>query len=402
MVTIQMVEARHAYETGGPGALRETLSRFRRVTGAEGVLTDSQGRDLVTGNIRSDLIPILDRPPRRPADDPRRFRLPWFLRLQPPAIARRSDDGQYIYFLTFRQRTFLSWFLQPELHIAIFTMLAVLCWAFARHLTQPVRQLQRAVQRFGQGDLSARVESKRKDELGQLARTFDTMASRMETLLTAERRLLQDISHELRSPLARLNVAIELARSGENPEAYLNRVQKEADRLNALVGELLQMTRAEGDISTMRLQSVRVDELLADIAADSAIEAQNRGCRIEVSGLTPFEIQADPELLRRAFENVLRNAIRYTSEGSTVEVAMQQRDKSAVVTVRDHGPGVPRESLGRIFDPFFRVESDRDRLSGGVGLGLSIAKRAIELHHGHIRAENAEPGLRVEMQLCPA
>jgi two-component system sensor histidine kinase CpxA len=162
------------------------------------------------------------------------------------------------------------------------------------------------------------------------------------------------------------------------------------------------MTRAEGDISAMRLQRVRVDELLAGIVADVAIEAENRGCHVKLINPISFDIEADPELLRRAFENVIRNAIRYTAEGSTVEVAMQERNRSVMVTVRDHGPGVPLEWLSRIFDPFFRVESDRDRLSGGAGLGLSIAKRAIELHHGRIRAENADPGLRVEMQLDPA
>jgi signal transduction histidine kinase len=400
MVTLQMVEARHAYETGGAEMLRQTLDRFRRATGTEGVLTDAEARDLVTGKERTDLIPILNRPPRRRPAEPPRFRLPGFLRLQPPAIARRSADGQYIYFVLFRQRTFLSWFLQPEIHLTILSLLGILCWAFARHLTNPVRQLQRAVQRFGQGDLSARVHSDRKDELGQLARTFDTMAGRMETLLTAERRLLQDISHELRSPLARLNVAIELSRSSDNIDAHLNRVQKEADRLNALVSELLQMTRAEGDISAMRLQSVRLDELIAGIAADAAIEAEQRGCRVETGGLTPFELQADPELLRRAFENVLRNAVRYTPEGGAVELKMQTSDSCATVTVRDQGPGVPDEALARIFDPFFRVETDRDRSSGGVGLGLAIAKRAIELHHGQISAGNAHPGLRVEIKLC--
>ena len=399
MVMIQMVEARHAYETGGPEALRATLDRFRRITGAEGVLTDAEARDLVTGKERSDLIPILSRPPRRRGDGAQRFRLPGFLRLLPPGIARRSEDGQYIYFLLFRQRTFLSWFLQPEIHLTVLTLLAILCWAFARHLTTPVRQLQQAVQNFGQGDLSARVRSDRKDELGQLARTFDTMADRMATLLTAERRLLQDISHELRSPLARLNVAIELARSEENPEAYLNRVQKEADRLNTLVGQLLQMTRAEGDISAMRLQPVRVDELLSDIAADAAVEAQQRGCRVDVSGLTPFETKADAEMLRRAFENAIRNAVRYTPEEACVEVTMERSGDSAIVRIRDYGPGVPADLVSRIFDPFFRVETDRDRSSGGVGLGLSIAKRAIELHHGKIRAENANPGLRIEIQL---
>jgi two-component system sensor histidine kinase CpxA len=221
----------------------------------------------------------------------------------------------------------------------------------------------------------------------------------METLLTAERRLLQDISHELRSPLARLNVAVELARSSDSADSHLNRVQKEADRLNALVGELIQMTRAEGDISAMRLQPMRLDELLAEIVADGTIEAEQRGCRIETSGLFPVQVKGDPELLRRALENIIRNAIRYAPDSTAVQVTMEQQGKSVRVVVRDHGPGVPEDALARIFDPFFRVESDRDRLTGGVGLGLSIAKRAIELHHGRISAQNTYPGLSVELEL---
>ena len=144
-----------------------------------------------------------------------------------------------------------------------------------------MRALQKAVERFGRGDLSARAGSTRRDELGQLARTFDRMADRIETLLAAERRLLLDISHELRSPLARLGVAVELARSGEDLDAALNRIQKESDRLNSLVGQLLQVTRAEGDPSSLRRDPVRLDELVQQLVDDSAIEAAARGCRLE-------------------------------------------------------------------------------------------------------------------------
>src|SRR5205085_10129229 len=137
----------------------------------------------------------------------------------------------------------------------------------------PVRALQKAVERFGRGDLTARVGSARRDELGQLARTFDQMAERIETLVAAERRLLLDISHELRSPLARLGVAVELARTGENLETALNRIQKESDRLNALVGQLLQVTRAEGDPSSLRRNPVQLDDLVQQLVNDSLIEA---------------------------------------------------------------------------------------------------------------------------------
>jgi two-component system sensor histidine kinase CpxA len=254
--------------------------------------------------------------------------------------------------------------------------------------------LQSAVHRFGEGDLKARAGSQRRDELGQLAQTFDKMADRIQTLLSAERRLLLDVSHELRSPLARLNVAVELARSGPDPKTALDRIQKEADRLNALVGELLQVTRAEGDPAALRGQPVRLDEVLQEVVDDTSIEASARHCAVELKNLRAVTINADRELVRRAFENVIRNAIRYAPEGSTVDVAFKE---GPCIVVRDYGPGVPPDSLPRIFDAFYRVENDRDRASGGVGLGLAIARRAVEIHKGVIRAENADPGLRVEM-----
>ena len=275
----------------------------------------------------------------------------------------------------------------------------LLCYWLAFHLTSPVRALQRAVERFGRGDLSARVNSTRRDELGRLARTFDRMAGRIETLLTAERRLLQDISHELRSPLARLGVAVELARSGDDWNAALNRIQKESDRLNALVGQLLQVTRAEGDPSSLRHEAVRLDELVQQLVDDSGIEAAAHGCELKYEKGEPMTVEGDPELLRRAVENVIRNAIRYSPPSSVVEVSLARNNGKAVVDVRDHGPGVPDGALPRLFDAFYRVERGRDPASGGVGLGLSIARRAVELHQGSIRAKNAQPGLEVELEL---
>jgi two-component system sensor histidine kinase CpxA len=266
------------------------------------------------------------------------------------------------------------------------------------YLTGPVRILQKTVERFGRGDLSARAESVRRDELGQLARTFDRMADRIETLLAAERRLLLDISHELRSPLARLGVAIELARSGDDTDAALNRIQKESDRLNSLVGQLLQVTRAEGDPASRRRNPVRLDQLVQLLVGDSEIEAAAHGCGLQYHTGDAVTIAGDPELLRRAVENVLRNAIRYEPRDSSVEVRLWHGGSRAVVEIRDHGPGVPEDALPRIFDPFYRVESDRNRLSGGIGLGLSIARRAVELHQGAIRASNANPGLKIELE----
>jgi len=387
LVTFQLEEARTAYETGGRPALQAFMDTLQKVYAAHGILTDEHGRDLLANRNRSDLVARAMRHPKLPT-----------IQVDSDTVARVADDGRYWFFYEVPKRRIGIWFLSPD---HMFFMLAgvLLCYWLALHLTSPVRALQKAVERFGAGDLRARVGSTRRDELGQLARTFDRMANRIETLLAAERRLLLDISHELRSPLARLGVAIELARSGENLDAHLGRIQKESDRLNLLVGELLQVTRAEGDPNSLRRDPIRLDELVAQLVDDAQIEASAHGCALEYARHEPVTVEGDPELLRRAVENVIRNAIRYSPPREPVEVSLARQNGSAVVDVRDRGPGVPEESLGLIFDAFYRVDSDRNRFSGGIGLGLSIARRAIQLHKGTIRARNAQPGLEVEMQL---
>jgi two-component system sensor histidine kinase CpxA len=390
LVAFQLEEARLAYETGGRPALEAFLEALHHVYGAVGVLTDDRGRDLLTNQDRSDLV--------------RKARLrPLFqlLRWGDSMVARTADDGRYRFFLIMPSERPGSWFLAPD-HLFMMGAAVLLCYWLAFHLTGPLRQLQKAVERFGRGDFSARVGSTRRDELGQLARTFDRMAGRIETLVAAERRLLADISHELRSPLARLGVAVELARSGDNLEASLNRIQKESDRLNSLVGQLLQVTRAEGDPRSLRKNPLRLDELVRQLVDESEIEAAAHGCNLRYNQSEPVMVEGDPELLRRAVENVIRNAIRYAPPQSPVEVSLARNNGKAVVHVRDRGPGVPDEALPRLFDAFYRVESDRDRSSGGIGLGLSIARRAMELHHGTIRARNANPGLDVELEMPAA
>ena len=386
LVRFELAEAASAYETGGRPALQSFLDTLHRVYDARGVLTDENGRDLLTIDDRSYLILRA-----------RRRVLYQVFRTGDTTVARASDDGRFWFFFIVPRAHVGSWFLQPE-HIYVMAAAIGLCYWLALYLTRPVRILQKAVERFGRGDLSARAESLRRDELGQLARTFDRMADRIETLLAAERRLLLDISHELRSPLARLGVAIELARSGDDTEAALNRIQKESDRLNSLVGQLLQVTRAEGDPASLRCDPVRLDELVQLLVEDSAIEAAAHGCSLQYHSGEAVTVAGDPELLRRAVENVLRNAIRYAPRDTNVEVTLSRGGAGAVVEIRDYGPGVPADALPRIFDPFYRVESDRNRLSGGIGLGLSIARRAGELHQGTIRAANADPGLNIELE----
>jgi signal transduction histidine kinase len=386
MIGFELEESRHAYETNGREGLAHYLDRFRTSFQAQGVLTDGQGRDLLTGENHRDLV----------ASVTTNSRWPFFLR--PAVIGRESRDGAYWFFiLAPRDRPGFALFSAEYLWIV--GIVVLLSYLLALHVTSPVRKLDKAVEAFGAGDLSLRMRSVRRDEFGQLARTFDHMADRIGTLLTAERRLLLDISHELRSPLARLSVAIELARSGEDGESALNRIQKEADRLNVLVGQLLQVTRAEGDPSSLHFETVRLDELLREVAGDVAIEAEARGSRVEVKSAPPVTVHGDAELLRRALENVIRNGVLHTPPDTAVEISMEAQDGKSRTTIRDYGLGVPEEHLPHIFDPFYRVETDRNRSSGGVGLGLSIARRAIELHKGRITAANASPGLAVEIVL---
>jgi len=387
LLAFQLIEARAAYQTGGRAGLEQFTERFHAVFAGEGVLTDASGHDLLTGADDSALLAKARQPSRLPP-----------FRRGGAVFARASADGRYWFFFVIPRGHLAYWFLLPE-HWWVMGAGVVLCYLLAYYLTHPVRQLQRAVERFGRGDLSARAASPRRDELGDLARTFDRMADRIQTLVAAERRLLLDISHELRSPLARLRVAVELARSGEDREGALNRIDKEAERLNNLVGGLLDVTRAEGDPGSLRREPVALDRLLEEIIADAALEARAQGSDVRLAAASPVVVRGDAELLRRAIENVMRNAVRHTPDNTVVEAKLEAAKGKAVVSIRDHGPGVPEEALGRIFDAFYRVETDRDRASGGAGLGLSIARRAVELHQGTIRARNAAPGLLVEIEL---
>ena len=224
-------------------------------------------------------------------------------------------------------------------------------------------------------------------------------ADRIETLRTSERRLLQDISHELRSPLARLSFAAELTKTADDRVAAAARLNKEIVRLTELVGGLLQVTRREGDATSRNMQPISLDALLHDVVNDCEVEATARDCQVQLTLQKPVTLLADHELLRRAVENIVRNAIAYAPRASSIEVALRVDASAASISVRDYGPGVPEELLPKIFQPFFRVDPSRTGATGGIGLGLAIASRAVTLHHGELQATHAQPGLRVTLAL---
>lgn len=373
---MNMVFLGQAREALARGELDAYLRGLEAQMPARYFLLDDNGRDLATGADRSLLLRMASRGI-------------WVPRKNGLLLRMFSKDGYHLLSMI-RPEGNVEGGAPYALLLALST--AALCWLFAARLAAPVRALARTMERFGRGDLEARSAIARKDEIGDLARSFNQMAERIASLLAAERRLLQEISHELQSPLARLAVAAKLTRTAEDRETAAARVQKEVERMSAMVAALLDLARAEGDAGTRRRERVRLDELLREVVSDCEWEAGERGCTVRAA-MEEVSVEGDEELLRRALENVMRNALRHSPEGGEVEVSLRVVGAEAEVVVRDHGPGVPEGSLEKIFAPFYRISE------AGTGLGLSLARRAVLLHQGRIAAENAGPGLRVRIRL---
>ena len=284
---------------------------------------------------------------------------------------------------------------------------ALLSFMIARYLAAPLIRLGAASRRLAAGDMSTRIGpplAERKDEFGALAADFDEMATRLQDLQRANHRLLRDVSHELRSPLARLRVALEIARNrdSEPVAGELDRIELESERLEMLVDEVLALLRETSETSPLRREKFDLVELLADLQDVVKYEVAEDAPGIQLNTGGPLPINADRELLWRAFENLVRNALIHTHNGTGVEItARLAKNKSRIeVYVRDTGPGIPTQHLDKIFQPFYRVQEARDRNSGGHGLGLAIAEAAIKRHGGTIKAQNRETGgLEIQVSL---
>jgi signal transduction histidine kinase len=298
--------------------------------------------------------------------------------------------------------------LPPDLWLQMlitFMVSGLVCYGLSWRITAPVRRLRAAAQGLAFGDLTSRVAVSGEgtgDELSDLGRDFNLMAARIEKLVTAHKQLVRDVSHELRSPLARLNVALAIARmqSAGCAEPALNRIELEGERLNQLIGELLTLSQLEGGIA---LEKTEVDlaQLADEVSRDADFEACAGNRRVHFVPAPGLVLWGNREMLRRALENVVRNAVRYTAQGSTVEVSLElAAGPQAVLRVRDFGPGVPQEQLLNIFHPFYRVAEARDRQSGGTGIGLAITERTVTLHGGTVAARNIpSAGLQLEIRL---
>ncbi|WP_256770146.1 ATP-binding protein [Alteromonas stellipolaris] len=273
--------------------------------------------------------------------------------------------------------------------IAIVTT-TLLSWLFAKSLTRPILRLQKSARSLSTGNWEVRIDNteKRQDELGQLGRDFNSMADQLEKMWSGQKRLLADISHELRSPLARLQMALGLAHQQNVDPASLARIEREAERMEALVSQLLELSRAENGVTSFSSYSLSL--LFRDIFTDGQFEAANSNKALDIDEIPKLTVLVDQVLLCRAVENVLRNAIRHSTYLTTVEFTVTDTEWS--VTICDDGEGLSSEECERVFAPFYRATLARERASGGVGLGLSIAKAAVELHHGAIKAVTREEG----------
>ena len=312
-------------------------------------------------------------------------------------ITARQRVGRYLKFrravgLLFFGREY-TWLL---LAIAI-PLSAGLSFLITRYLTGPLRSFERAGQKLAEGDFSARIGpslGNRADEIADFAATFDRMAVRIEALVRSHKILLRDVSHELRSPLARAQAALSLARQSTAGavDEELDAIEREIERLNGMIGKLLTFSRLDAKQLTVRTERLDLDELLADIVEESSIEAKAGDKRIEYRVREPCSVVGDVELLASSFENVIRNAVRHTPAGGKVTVSVDCKNGECRVVVRDHGDGVADDDLERIFDPFYRADDSRNAHSGGSGIGLAIARKAIDLHGGSIVASNASDG----------
>ena len=407
--TTVLNDAVSEYEEGGAAQVRQYLENVEATQHVRAYLFDEKGIEVSQRGAPDWAIRVASGGPRNPPDG--------FLFPARPIQrdSRASSDGKHRFTVVMGMPPGPRVFIGPRgvpftgLIIGVITS-GLVCYLLSWYLTKPIVRLRTATRQLAAGDLTTRTGARAgvgRDEVAGLMRDFDAMAERIETLLKAQSRLLNDISHELRSPLARLNVALGLARqrAGSDNSEMLDRIEMEALRLNELIGRILTLARLEDGEQLVPQTPVPLGELVAGVVEDAEFEAQARNCHVRAEiPEGDWSVRGNASLLHSAVENVIRNAIRYTQEKSAVEVELVKESRGgaseAVLRVGDSGPGVPPSALGKLFEPFYRLDEARGRQTGGVGLGLAITERAVRFHGGKVSAYNRlKGGLTVEIRL---
>ena len=402
---ILAAEAVKAYESGGP----EAFARFSQSNGH-----DNERQLFLLDGFYKDVLsrPILD-DGLRVAHAAKNGQL-LVLRGHIAAYKFVSSSGHtYILMLNLKSdlRQIVDAMLGEGLpfSISLILLVTLLCLGLAYHIASPIHSIQSTARRVAQGDLKARVPSsvsRRFDELAALAKDFDSMVIRLDSLIQTQKNLLNSVSHELRSPLARINLSLALLRNrfSADSDDLFQRLDRDVVRIDLLMGQLLTLSRLEAGFSSAEKEDVDFSQLVEETAADANFEAQALGKSVSLQTAGSIILRnADPHALRSACENVIRNAVRFTRPGTDVQIVLEidrsSPETPAYLSVRDCGPGVPAASLEAIFQPFYRITGQGEE-AGGNGLGLAIACEAIRLHHGTIRAENIRPeGLEITIRL---
>ncbi len=396
-------EVAEALARGGERGLKTWLREHPRpVSGIVLLVTNERGDELLGRPMPSEVARLLrTRPPGPRFDRPPNFRP---VQLTPTIT---GSDGE-VYELRFETapRTIFGILIWPGTQVAVLSLsifvAAVVSLLLARYVSSPIVRLQKASRALAAGALETRVgapSTRRRDEVGTLARDFDTMAERIQALVTAKETLLRDVSHELRSPLARIRMALALAerRAGAQSQPDLARIEREAERLDALVGQVMTLTRLR-TTDAPRRDVVRLDALVKEVVDDARFECPD--ARVEYRAPAQVSLRGDADGLKSAIENVVRNALTYGDRSQPIEVQLDTDSRAATVRVRDRGPGVPDAELERIFEPFYRTDKSRDHRQDGQGIGLAITARVTQLHGGRVTAKNrAEGGLEIALEL---
>jgi two-component system OmpR family sensor kinase len=424
------IQASEVLARGGIGALKEWLGTNKNsvkdrdlyIIGPDGA--DILGRRLTEGAARRLEFFNRDEPgsrdefgsrdaggpgPKPSGSPPGNFRPS---RAAPQIVS--ADGTAYTVLLVPRRPSIFGALSLPGISLAILgialVVSALTSWWLARHLSAPIRRIQEGARALASDSadvslstglrVSAGLEG-RKDEVAVLARDFDAMADQLRANRSAITQLLRDISHELRSPLARMRVALGLARQPPaDLSRQLDRLEREIERLDSLISQVLKLARLHGTDAPFTREAFDLDEVIEEVVRDANFEGAVKNCRVRLDGAANAAVNGNRDLLRSAIENVLRNAVRYSHQDSLIGVSVARSGTEVSILIRDGGPGVPAKDLERIFEPFYRVAESRDRDTGGEGIGLAITAQVMKAHGGSASAANRrEGGLEVRLSL---
>jgi two-component system sensor histidine kinase CpxA len=407
------IEASEVLATGGVTALKSWLSSNKNALPDRDVfIIGPDGRDILGRRLTESAARRMGSLEARGASPPPgNFRPP---RFSPQIVA--PDGSTYTVVLVPRRPSTFGALSLPDISLTILAIAlavsAFASWWLARHLSAPIRRMQAgaralAAETLDSGEGTSRVSTgleDRNDEVAVLARDFDAMADKLRANRAAITQLLRDISHELRSPLARMRVAVGLARQTTvDLPRQIDRMELEIERLDSLISQVLKLARLHGTEVPFDREMVDIDEVIEDVVRDANFEGAIKGCSVNLAGSANVALHANRELLASAIENVLRNAVRYSPPDAPVDVSVERREADGVsIIIRDRGPGVPADELERIFQPFYRVAESRDRDTGGEGIGLAITSQVMKTHGGSANARTlAGGGLEVRLNLPP-